>query len=124
MPSAQVLQPEQIPVRHAGDATVRVLVGDGSPVHLGTPALILDIELPTGGQVTTAVPAEFQGFAYVLEGEATFGANRRRAKPAQLVLLGRGGAFMVTDAVKGTRFLLMAARPNGETPRFNGPFVD
>ena len=51
-PRAQVLQPEQIPVRQAGDATVRVLVGEGSPVQLGTPALILDIELPTGGAVT------------------------------------------------------------------------
>jgi len=78
-PSAQLVQPEQIPVRHEGDATVRVLVGDGSPVHLGTPALILDIELPTGGQVTTSVPPKFQGFAYVLEGEGKFGANRRPA---------------------------------------------
>lgn len=54
-------------------------------MQLGTPALILDVELPEGGQVTTQVPAEFQGFAYVLEGEAAFGANRRRAKPPQLV---------------------------------------
>src|SRR5881409_1149447 len=28
-PSAQVVQPEQVPVRHEGDATVRVLVGEG-----------------------------------------------------------------------------------------------
>ena len=28
-PSAQILQPDQIPVRHEGDAIVRVLVGDG-----------------------------------------------------------------------------------------------
>ena len=123
-PSAQLVQPEQIPVRHEGDATVRVLVGDGSPVHLGTPALILDIELPTGGQVTTSVPPKFQAFAYVLEGEGNFGARGRVARPAQLVLLGGGGEFTVTDAVKGTRFLLMAAQPYGETPHFNGPFVD
>ena len=123
-PSAQVLQPEQIPVRHAGDATVRVLVGDGSPVQLGTPGLILDIELPTGGEVTTAVPPEFQGFAYILEGKGNFGANLRPARPPQLVLLGRGGEFTVTDAAPGTRFLLMAAQPYGETPQFNGPFVD
>jgi hypothetical protein len=122
--SAQVLQPEQITVRHEGDATVRVLVGEGSPVRLGTPALILDIELPTGGEVTTQVPPEFQGFAYVLEGEASFGANRRRAKPPQLVLLGRGGEFTVADASPGTRFLLMAGQPYGEDPVFNGPFVD
>ena len=78
-PRVQVLPPEQIPVRQEGDATVRILVGEGSPVRLGTPALILDVQLPEGGEVTTPVPPEFQGLAYVLEGEATFGANRRPA---------------------------------------------
>jgi redox-sensitive bicupin YhaK (pirin superfamily) len=123
-PSAQVVQPEEIPVRQEGDATVRALVGEGSPVRLGTPALILDIDLPTGGEVTTPVPPEFQGFAYVLEGEAAFGANRRRAKPPQLVLLGRGEELTVADASPGTRYLLMAGKPYGEVPVFNGPYVD
>jgi redox-sensitive bicupin YhaK (pirin superfamily) len=93
-------------------------------VRLGTPALILDVELPGGGQVTTPVPPGFQGFAYVLEGEAAFGANQRRARPAQLVLLGPGDEFAVTDAAPGTRFLLMTGQPYGEVPAFNGPFVD
>jgi redox-sensitive bicupin YhaK (pirin superfamily) len=123
-PSAQVLQPEQIPVRQEGDATVRVLVGEGSPVRLGTPALILDIELPEGGEITTPIAPEFQGFAYVLEGEAEFGANRRRATPPQLVLLGGGDEFRVTDASPSTRYLLMAGKPHGEVPIFNGPYVD
>jgi redox-sensitive bicupin YhaK (pirin superfamily) len=123
-PSAQVVQPDEISVRKDGDAIVRVLVGEGSSVHLGTPALILDIELPEGGQVTTPVPPEFQGFAYMLDGEASFGANRRRAKPPQLVLLGPGERFTVTDAVPGTRFMLMTGQPYGEMPVFNGPFVD
>ena len=123
-PSAQVLQPEEIPVHHEGDATVRVLVGEGSSVSLGTPGLILDVELPTGGEVTIPVPTEFQGFAYMLEGKGNFGANLRPARPKQLVLLGPGDEFTVTDAAPGTRFLLMAAQPYGETPRFNGPYVD
>jgi hypothetical protein len=123
-PSAQVLLPDQIPVRHEGDATVRILVGEGSPVHLGTPALILDVELPEGGTFTTLVPAAFQGFAYLLEGEGAFGANRHRARPPQLVLLGPGERFTVTDATPGTRFMLMAGRPYGEVPVFNGPYVD
>jgi redox-sensitive bicupin YhaK (pirin superfamily) len=123
-PSAQVVQPEQIPVRQQGDAIVRTLVGKGSPVRLGTPALILDVELPEGGQVATPVPAGFQGFAYVLEGEAAFGANRRQATPAQLVLLGPGEEFAVTDATPGTRFLLMTGQPYKEMPLFSGPFVD
>jgi quercetin 2,3-dioxygenase len=123
-PRALVLHKDQIQVRKEGDATVRVLVGAGSPVRLGTPALILDVELPDGGQVTTRVPPEFQGFAYLLDGGAAFGANRRRAEPPQLVLLGAGEELAVTDAVPGTRFMLMAGRPYGEAPLFNGPYVD
>ena len=123
-PSALVLQPEQIPARREGDAIVRVLVGQGSPVQLGTPALILDVELPDGGGVMTPVPPDFQGFAYLLEGEAAFGANRRRARPPQLVLLGPGESFGVTEAAPRTRFLLMAGRPYREEPVFNGPYVD
>jgi redox-sensitive bicupin YhaK (pirin superfamily) len=123
-PTAQVLDKEQIPVRREGDAIVRVLVGEGSPVHLGTPALILDVELPEGGMITTPVPREFQGFAYLLEGEAVFGANTRRARPPQLVLLGPGEAFAVTDTAPGTRFMLMAGKPYREVPVFNGPYVD
>jgi len=122
--SAQVVQPGEIPVRQEGEAIVRVLVGEGSPVHLGTPALILDIELPEGGQITTPVPPGFQGFAYVLEGEGAFGANLRPARPPQLVLLSPGDGFTVTDAAPVTRFLLMAGQPYGEVPVFNGPFVD
>ena len=123
-PSARILQPAEIPERREGDAVVRTLVGDGSPVQLGTPALIVDVELPTGGRLTIPVPSEFQGFAYLLEGEATFGANERRAKPPQLVVLGPGKEFTVTDAAPGTRYLLMAGKPYGEVPVFNGPYVD
>jgi redox-sensitive bicupin YhaK (pirin superfamily) len=123
-PSAQVLLPDQITVRKEGDATVRVLVGEGSPVELGTPAIVFDVGFPDGGASTLDVPSEFQGFAYMLDGEATFGANGRRANPAQLVLLGPGEELTITDAVPGTRFLLMAGRPYGEAPVFNGPYVD
>ena len=123
-PSAQVLQPDEIPVRQEGDATVRTLVGEGSPIRLGTPALIQDVELPAGGGVTIPVPPAFQGFAYLLEGEAVFGSNRRQARPPQLVLLGSGEELAVADAAPGTRFLVMTGQPIGEKPVFNGPFVD
>jgi redox-sensitive bicupin YhaK (pirin superfamily) len=123
-PTAQLLLPEQITVRKEGDAIVRVLVGDGSPVALGTPAFVYDVELPDGGEVTIPVPPEFQGFAYVLDGEAEFGANRRPAGPPALVVMGPGEGFTVTNAVPGTRFMLMAGKPYGEEPVFNGPYVD
>ena len=74
--------------------------------------------------MTTQVPAELQGFTYLLEGEAKFGANKRLARPPQLVLFGQGEEFPVTEATPGTRFMLFAGKPYGETPRFNWPYVD
>lgn len=123
-PSAQLLNPQDVPVGQKGDAIVRVLVGDGSPVELGTPGLILDVELPEGGAFNSPVPSDFNGFVYMLDGEASFGANRRRASRSQIVVLGAGGALTVVDAQPGTRFMLMAGKPYGERPVFNGPYVD
>jgi redox-sensitive bicupin YhaK (pirin superfamily) len=123
-PSAQLLNPEDVPVRHEGDAIVRVLVGQGSPVELGTPGLILDVELPKGGAFSSPVPYDFNGFVYMLEGEVSLGANRRRAGSAQIAVLGPGRAVTVVDAQPGTRLMLMAGKPYGETPVYNGPYVD
>jgi redox-sensitive bicupin YhaK (pirin superfamily) len=123
-PTAQLLQPQDIPVREDGDATVRTLVGEGSPVALGTPGLILDVELPNGGSFSNPIPTDFTGFVYLLEGEADFGANRPRVRRSQIAVLGRGSAVTVADARAGTRFMLMAGKPYGETPVYNGPYVD
>jgi quercetin 2,3-dioxygenase len=123
-PTAQVVQREDLPVRHEGNATVRTLVGDGSPVQLGTSGLILDVELPKGGSLSLPVPSHFNGFVYMLEAEASFGANRSRARRSQIAVLGPGRVLTVEDAQPGTRFMLMAGKPYGETPIYNGPYVD
>ena len=113
-----------MPVRQEGDAIVRALVGEGSPVELGTPGLILDVEFPRGGAFSSSVASEFNGFVYMLEGEASFGANARRVSRSQIAVLGGGRALRVVDAQSGTRFMLMAGKPYGEMPYFNGPYVD
>jgi len=123
-PWAMVLHREDLALHQEGDATHRVLAGEGSRVQLGTPGVILDVELARGGHTEHHVPADFQGFAYLLDGAASFGANRARAEAGQLALMGPGESFVVEDAVPGTRYLLMAGKPYGEEPRFNGPFVD
>jgi redox-sensitive bicupin YhaK (pirin superfamily) len=101
-----------------------VLVGEGSMIELGTPGLILDVQLPKGGKVTIPVQAGFNGFVHMLEGEASFGSNRSRAKRGQIAVLGPGGMLAVEDAQPGTRFMLMAGKPYGESPIYNGPYVD
>lgn len=123
-PTSQVVLPNEVPVRHEGDATLRVLVGEGSQIELGTPGLIVDVQLPKGGTTSIPVQAGFNGFVHMLEGEARFGANRLRAKRGQIAVLGPGGALAIEEAQPGTRFVLMAGKPYGEKPIYNGPYVD
>ena len=52
-------------------------------------------------------------------GEASFGANRRRASCSQIAVLGPGGALAVEEAQPRTRSMLMAGKPYGETPVYN-----
>ncbi len=103
-PSAQLLEPQDVPVRQEGDVIVRVLVGDGSPIELGTPGLILDVEMPKGGAFTSPIPSDFNGFVYMLEGEASLGANQHRASRSQIAVLGPGRAVTVAAAAAGDAF--------------------
>ena len=123
-PTSHVLRPSDIPTRQEGDAIVRVLVGEGSPVELGTAGLIMDVELPKGGAFSSPIDPAFNAFVWMLEGEATIGANEQRAGRSQIALLGPGTGLTATNARPGTRFMVMAATPYGETPIFNGPYVD
>jgi redox-sensitive bicupin YhaK (pirin superfamily) len=123
-PTAQLMLPADVPVRQDGDATVRVLVGEGSPIELGTPGLILDVELPRGGTFSSPISADFNGFVYMLEGEGLVGSNRMAARPPQIAVLGPGELVTVSEAQPGTRFILMAGKPYGEEPIYNGPYVD
>jgi len=123
-PTAQVVAPDELPSRTEDGAIVRTLVGPGSPVELGTPALILDVELPEGGAFDAPIPLGFNAFVWMLEGEANVGANQRSARRSQIAVLGPDGGLSVTDAQPGTRFMLMAGKPYGEEPIYNGPYVD
>jgi redox-sensitive bicupin YhaK (pirin superfamily) len=80
-PTAQVVAPDELPSRTEGGAIVRTLVGPGSPVELGTPGLILDVELPEGGSFDTPIPTEFNAFVWMLEGEASVGCERAVRPP-------------------------------------------
>lgn len=43
---------------------------------------------------------------------------------SQIAVLGPGAGFAVAEAQPGTRFILMAGKPYGEVPVYNGPYVD
>ncbi len=123
-PTAHVVDAADVPTRSEGGTTIRTLVGPGAVVELGTPALILDVELAEGGDFSQAIDPDFNAFVWMLEGKAGMGLNGRHAGRSEIAVLGPGGALRVANAVPGTRFMLMAGKPYREQPIYNGPNVD
>ncbi len=124
-PDYQTLEPEDVPVIAKDGATVKVIVGDDSPMKLLTPTMYLDVTVDPGGEFTRSIPSEFQGFAFVIEGAGLFGKEATRASTGQLVVLGSGENFhAAADGDDPVRFILLAGQPHREPVLWRGPFVD
>jgi redox-sensitive bicupin YhaK (pirin superfamily) len=59
-----------------------------------------------------------------VQSRVTLARALSRAASSQIAVLGASGALAVEDAQPGTRFMLMAGNPYGESPIYNGPYVD
>lgn len=90
------------------------------PLFLGTTP-----QSYTGGCLTPCcmqVPAEWNAFAYICDGEGKLSGTKARAE--QTLVFGPGDHIeATTESSKGLRFLLVAGKPIGEPVVQHGPFV-
>ena len=86
-PTAQVVQPNELPSRIEGGAIVdpRRARFAGRARDAGADPRV---ELPEGGSFDAPIPAEFNAFVWMLEGEASVGDNGRNASRSQIAALG------------------------------------
>jgi redox-sensitive bicupin YhaK (pirin superfamily) len=118
-----------IPVIGAKEGVeVRIIAGkvDGAvgPVRdLIVPVELLDVKLAPNSLFEHIVPHGRTAFAYVFEGEASFGDERWRAGEEHLVVLGEGETILVRTEADGTRFLLASGQPLREPIAWRGPVV-
>jgi redox-sensitive bicupin YhaK (pirin superfamily) len=142
-PSYAEFSPDQIPITHGAGATVRTIVGPGSPVRIHRDILYYDVILDGGASYAGNIPAGYQGFVYILEGSGTFtlaaasamAADAETAESGERETVEKGDLLFIpavdaasslaaTAAEDGLRFVYGAGPPIGERPIYNGPFVD
>lgn len=126
-PRYQDMQASTIPEIDVADARVRVAAGrigrTRGPIDgIDVGPTLLDVSLPAGAVFRHGVAARDASFAYVLDGEARFGARATPIADGELAIL-EGGREVVASSDAGARFLLLAARPIGEPVARRGPFV-
>jgi hypothetical protein len=130
-PRYQDLRAGRIPVVRSADGkvTVRVVAGEAlgaaAPTRTHTPILYLHVSLAPDGRLEQPVPEGFTALAYVFDGEARLGRERRVARAGDLVVLERGPGPAVAEAGgdRGAELLLLAAEPLREPIARYGPFV-
>ena len=114
-----------------GLVTVRIVAGEAMGQHAvietHTPIVYLHYSIEPGGVVTQPVPAEYNAFAYLVEGAGLFGGSSERANDGQMVMFAQDGEQIrienPADAQTRLEVLLIAGLPLNEPVARYGPFV-
>jgi redox-sensitive bicupin YhaK (pirin superfamily) len=132
-PRYQEIPQAQIPqvTSQDGLVTVRVIAGEAmgqrAVIETHTPIIYLHYTIEPGGVVTQSVGAEYNAFAYVVDGAGLFGGAKEKAGDGQLVMFAQDGETIrienPADADARLEVLLVAGVPLNEPVARYGPFV-
>jgi hypothetical protein len=132
-PRYQEIPKTRIPQATSADGlvTVRVIAGEAlgqkAVIETRTPIIYLHYQIKPGGAITQRVPRDYNTFAYVVEGDGLFGAEREPARDEQMVLFAQDGDELTIENAPDTKttleVLLIAGVPLNEPVARYGPFV-
>lgn len=134
-PRYQNLRSRDMAVRRENGAQIRVFSGTSGNVqaetHNHVPVTMVEMQLEPGASIQQDLPADYNGFFYVLSGKGRFGANDREGSTGEALWMERLGGSVSPEvhsevrvtALEPLRVLLYAGRPLGEPVVAYGPFV-
>jgi quercetin 2,3-dioxygenase len=132
-PRYQEIPAERIPVAQTEDklVTVRVIAGESlgarALVETRTPIIYLHFTLKPGGKIRQPLPADYNAFAYLIDGDGLFGEDNERAGDGQMVMFAQDADSVLIanpeDADTDLDLLLLAGVPLNESVVRYGPFV-
>ena len=132
-PRYQEIPAKQIPKVTSADGLVSVSViageamGARAVIETRTPIIYLHYQIKPGGTVTQRVSRDYNAFAYVVDGNGLFGAEREHADDGQMILFAPDGDEVrienPPEAKTTLEVLLIAGVPLKESIARYGPFV-
>jgi len=130
-PRYQEIPAAKIPVAKSEDGrvSVRVIAGESlgvrAVIETRTPIMYLHFSLQPGGETQQSVPADYNGFAYVVSGAGEFGLDQENAIRGQMVMFAQDGEAVTikNNGAETLEVLLIAGVPLKEPIARYGPFV-
>jgi redox-sensitive bicupin YhaK (pirin superfamily) len=115
-------------VKSETGATVKVLAGtyggvEGPVKAVATEPTYFDVTLDPQGAFAVSLEENHTSFAYVFEGEVSFGDEATLVKQGQLAVFSTGAGLKAAGGAAGGRFILLAGKPLKEPIAQYGPFV-
>ena len=120
-PDYQQVDEENIPLLNIEGGTIRVIVGDESPVKLNTPVRYLRVNLEQDAKLKEKVPDDFRGFIYLLKGQLKVNTETVNEKEAFFF---ENINELDIEALSKSHFMLCMGKPHREPIKQYGPFVD
>lgn len=125
---------DSAPVRREPGVEARLYSGSSGSARATTqnyvPVTLLDVRLGADAEFVQELPASYNGFLYVLEGNASIGTERTRLMAGQVGWLQDGeidsasaAALRITAGERGARLVLYAGERQGVPIVMHGPFV-
>ncbi|MCF0071102.1 pirin family protein [Dyadobacter sp. CY261] len=99
-----------------------------SPVKNHVPLIVADIRLQPGARLSESLPASYNAFLYVIEGNVTVGNDQKSLIASQVGWLDRGSVGATSDLTVvadrgGARVVLYAGEPQNDKIISYGPFI-
>ena len=104
------------------------MAGLSSPIQNFSPIIVADIILDAGATTVLQIPANYNTFLYVLEGNIKVGEDEKQLNHDQVGWLNlladtAESILEITASEEGARFILYAGKPTGENIVSYGPFI-
>ena len=128
-PRYQDIKSETIPeIESQTGAKVRVICGEfegtkGPVQDIVTDPEYFDVTIKKNENFTHSVKEGYTAFAYVFEGDGSFGSDKEQVQNGTLVLFDNGTDIVVNSGNEGVRFLLISGKPLKEPIAWRGPIV-
>ena len=126
-PRYQELRASEIPTATSNDGKVSVTViageslGTRATIDTRTPIIYLHLRLAAGARFAQSIPPAYNAFAFIINGEATFGD--RLGRENDTVFFDRNGDEVAISSENGVELLLISGVPLNEPVVRYGPFV-
>jgi redox-sensitive bicupin YhaK (pirin superfamily) len=129
LPRIQRLKMNTVPKIEKGGAAIRVYSGSfaglTSPVLNHVPVTIVHMTIDKGASTEQVLPAGYNGFVYVIDGEITVGSSKQVVKQDQVGWFDHSDSEskLTLSSIDGATLVLYAGMPQNARIVSYGPFI-